>query len=116
MLPVDGGGDLVPGGKLAGIEQAKHFVEIAAAAHRIAQHRLDELVRPDQEDGAHRLVGGRGPAFGRPRRSEEHTSELQSLMSTSYAVFLLYETTPRTDQSSTTYRKSTRQNNNCQSP
>src|SRR3546814_5501987 len=124
---------------------------MAAAAHRIEQHRLDELVRPDQEDGAHRLVGGRGPAFGRPRftrrehavelgdvqvmiaddwvadlasgrvldvgepaimvahrvhrqaddlavalfelgldsRSEEHTSELQSLMRISYAVFCL---------------------------
>src|SRR3546814_10185693 len=67
MLPVDGGGDLVPGGKLAGIEQAKHFVELAAAAHRIEQHRLDELVR----------------------RSEEHTSELQSLMRISSAVFCL---------------------------
>src|SRR3546814_4656707 len=29
------------------------------------------------------------PSQGRPRRSEEHTSELQSLMSISYAVFCL---------------------------
>src|SRR3546814_4921055 len=30
-----------------------------------------------------------GGAHGRPRRSEEHTSELQSLMRISYAVFCL---------------------------
>src|SRR3546814_3808587 len=31
----------------------------------------------------------------REQRSEEHTSELQSLMSTSYAVFCLKKKTPR---------------------
>src|SRR3546814_5707016 len=36
------------------------------------------------------LVGGRGVAF---RRSEEHTSELQSLMRISYAVFCLKKKT-----------------------
>src|SRR3546814_3495819 len=33
--------------------------------------------------------GGAEPAGGRDRRSEEHTSELQSLMRISYAVFCL---------------------------
>src|SRR3546814_3658054 len=33
--------------------------------------------------------GGRGLITGRPFRSEEHTSELQSLMRISYAVFCL---------------------------
>src|SRR3546814_4138401 len=32
---------------------------------------------------------GRGAGFGRAIRSEEHTSELQSLMRISYAVFCL---------------------------
>src|SRR3546814_2585991 len=32
---------------------------------------------------------GRAARIGRPRRSEEHTSELQSLMRISYAVFCL---------------------------
>src|SRR3546814_4732906 len=32
---------------------------------------------------------GCGPVQGRPHRSEEHTSELQSLMRISYAVFCL---------------------------
>src|SRR3546814_3121052 len=32
---------------------------------------------------------GTGPCRARPQRSEEHTSELQSLMRTSYAVFCL---------------------------
>src|SRR3546814_2884173 len=61
---------------------------------RHRQHRLGE--RGDRADGAGRLqrVEGRGePAHqddgGRTRRSEEHTSELQSLMRISYAVFCL---------------------------
>src|SRR3546814_6353846 len=37
----------------------------------------------------------------RCRRSEEHTSELQSLMRTSYAVFSLQQTTHRTPTSTT---------------
>src|SRR3546814_3221016 len=36
-----------------------------------------------------RPVGGRGRLWRRPGRSEEHTSELQSLMRSSYAVFCL---------------------------
>src|SRR3546814_9483254 len=36
------------------------------------------------------------------RRSEEHTSELQSLMRNSYAVFCLKKTKTRTDNTSTT--------------
>src|SRR3546814_15629592 len=39
--------------------------------------------------GATNMAAGHGPAIGMPRRSEEHTSELQSLMRISYAVFCL---------------------------
>src|SRR3546814_3848707 len=46
----------------------RRAVSAAARGHRL-QHRLDDRARP--------------------RRSEEHTSELQSLMRISYAVFCL---------------------------
>src|SRR3546814_3831572 len=47
--------------------------------------RRDETVEP----GSQRPVDGVPLAFGRFVRSEEHTSELQSLMRISYAVFCL---------------------------
>src|SRR3546814_4145905 len=37
-----------------------------------------------------------GASHGTPARSEEHTSELQSLMRIAYAVFCLQKTTPNT--------------------
>src|SRR3546814_5766477 len=40
-------------------------------------------------DGLPRLAGLRARLVQQPRRSEEHTSELQSLMRSSYAVFCL---------------------------
>src|SRR3546814_10259741 len=42
----------------------------------------------DVRNGA-RLPAAHGPGYDRPGRSEEHTSELQSLMRISYAVFCL---------------------------
>src|SRR3546814_7314820 len=39
--------------------------------------------------GGRRGAGLNAPPSGRPLRSEEHTSELQSLMRISYAVFCL---------------------------
>src|SRR3546814_4931804 len=47
-----------------------------------------ERIRPDDQDYIHPLSGGRDS-----RRSEEHTSELQSLMRISYAVFCLKKKT-----------------------
>src|SRR3546814_2219853 len=44
---------------------------------------------PHVEGGVHELVGRGGGLGGQPPRSEEHTSELQSLMRISYAVFCL---------------------------
>src|SRR3546814_7059074 len=40
-------------------------------------------------------IGPMGVCDSRPRRSEEHTSELQSLMRISYAVFCLKKKTKR---------------------
>src|SRR3546814_9827091 len=54
-------------------------------------HHLDLLRRIEQMERAHgRLPGRRNDPLRRLfRRSEEHTSELQSLMRISYAVFCL---------------------------
>src|SRR3546814_2511213 len=58
--------------------------ERAAAALRRELRRALQQARMDVED-----VAGIGLAPRRPARSEEHTSELQSLMRISYAVFCL---------------------------
>src|SRR3546814_5580351 len=49
-------------------------------------------------EGTRREAGERGQQVGRPiERSEEHTSELQSLMRISYAVFCLKQKTQTQD-------------------
>src|SRR3546814_8152895 len=47
-----------------------------------------------------------------PSRSEEHTSELQSLMRISYAVFCLKKKTRTTSTTKNTTEKNTRSNKN----
>src|SRR3546814_5646496 len=51
--------------------------------------------------------GGAGTG-GTVRRSEEHTSELQSLMRISYAVFCLQKKTKQSKKNTTTYATKTR--------
>src|SRR3546814_6219499 len=58
----------------------------------IARPERDDLVAAALHDGHRQLTGaafeaGRNASLPSDRRSEEHTSELQSLMRTSYAVF-----------------------------
>src|SRR3546814_3222123 len=79
------------------------FVEACAGSRRTALHRRDDARRISQICGegpglaAAVPAGLRGRADGGghylhpagPERSEEHTSELQSLMRISYAVFCL---------------------------
>src|SRR3546814_8029750 len=48
---------------------------------------LDTIMRPKRRERI--SISGRAPATVPARRSEEHTSELQSLMRNSYAVFCL---------------------------
>src|SRR3546814_10010017 len=61
---------------------------------QLRQRRLAELAREvDQPDARHQLVDQRSRAGHIAARSEEHTSELQSLMRTSYAVFCLKKKT-----------------------
>src|SRR3546814_9681432 len=65
------------------------FLGIALGAHQL----------PDRDDSA--VHDAEGRAFGRVEdldRSEEHTSELQSLMRISYAVFCLKKTNTPTRQ------------------
>src|SRR3546814_3478906 len=57
------------------------LAEYAAGTDR--DHRLRDVIT-----GAERIAIGSGGVFGKGR-SEEHTSELQSLMRISYAVFCL---------------------------
>src|SRR3546814_9134703 len=60
-----------------------------------SQHDVIESERVDQAPLRHR-VKPTIRCIGRRRRSEEHTSELQSLMRISYAVFCLKKKTTTT--------------------
>src|SRR3546814_9032306 len=77
------------------------------AAYAASCHRPGEPARPDQHRVHPRLrLRRRLPLFAVRARSEEHTSELQSLMRISYAVFCLKKTNnpydvPSTNTSST---------------
>src|SRR3546814_2611729 len=77
-------------GQQGGVGGAHHHIEdIGRAPDNLGHgldHRLDTFVRAHQPECQDHL------AIGKPQpllRSEEHTSELQSLMRISYAVFCL---------------------------
>src|SRR3546814_14224811 len=53
------------------------------------QQHQQRIVKAAGRGGAHRLTGGAPLQHQESDRSEEHTSELQSLMRISYAVFCL---------------------------
>src|SRR3546814_5761757 len=79
-----------------------------AAVHRLAQHVEDAAQRRLTDRCGDRAAGvGRlhpaGDAVGAAHRSEEHTSELQSLMRISYAVFCLKK--KKTTTNTYTYRE-----------
>src|SRR3546814_8317476 len=73
------------------------FRSIGVLRSPLRQHNVRFLVRhqalsPQAHRPAHVRADGRAPvvrARRRPARSEEHTSELQSLIRISYAVFCL---------------------------
>src|SRR3546814_2965124 len=69
-----------------GRRNGRHGKRQRGAGHRTVP-RLGAQILPERNPAARRaLAQGRRR---RPRRSEEHTSELQSLMRISYAVFCL---------------------------
>src|SRR3546814_8071047 len=57
--------------------------------------------------GPRNVLGGRGRVHANAQRSEEHTSELQSLMRISYAVFCLKKKTHNIVQSKQTDKYNT---------
>src|SRR3546814_8111906 len=80
------------GGDKAGVGLLLLPVSIAADLHDHRAHRaLEPLFCMAATDNGREGVKAErvGHRFPRPRRSEEHTSELQSLMRISYAVFCL---------------------------
>src|SRR3546814_2720394 len=84
LLPVAGAQFV----RLKRIGHAKRFLRVAALVETVHRHMLDHIVRIDDEGGAISdafILGDDAKRVG--ERSEEHTSELQSLMRTSYAVF-----------------------------
>src|SRR3546814_4464733 len=80
--------DLLPA---FGTETVKLVDDRAAAGAARREHEI-EYLQSDRAKQAHaRLVAWTGPSH--KHRSEEHTSELQSLMRISYAVFCLKKKT-----------------------
>src|SRR3546814_4238517 len=78
------------GGKLPAAAELHH----AIADGEIGEREQDELRRdgPGQARHRRRIVAEGEGGLDVEERSEEHTSELQSLMRTSYAVFCLKTT------------------------
>src|SRR3546814_7703002 len=79
------------------VNQGRRQVLPEGAAHEAALALLMEVVVEHEKSVDEKACAKRiddrqqhsGPAEGEPGRSEEHTSELQSLMRISYAVFCL---------------------------
>src|SRR3546814_7283343 len=69
------------------------FADALRRTHDI--RRPDRLVRADENETLD--AAGAGSPRGRERRSEEHTSELQSLMRISYGVFCLIKNNMNND-------------------
>src|SRR3546814_4099575 len=87
-------------------DQGRHLVARRAEYRRsllCGQRRPLSLRQPQRcgDDHEHHVLAGE-PRRVQDRRSEEHTSELQSLMRISYAVFCLKK------KKNTTQRKSTK--------
>src|SRR3546814_1082288 len=84
---------------------ARHAREAGDAGRRAAGDGLGHhrwRARALDDDVGRRQVGDGAGVVRRAQRSEEHTSELQSLMRISYAVFCLQKKTKLTHEHSTT--------------
>src|SRR3546814_9969750 len=87
-----------------GLVVDQHCVELAAALHLHAreQARREHAVRVGQHRAGADGAGGRVDlVVDEVHRSEEHTSELQSLMRISYAVFCLKKKKKKRDYQQT---------------
>src|SRR3546814_3072209 len=74
------------------IEQPAHPDAVVAAKRDIAAQRRLEIDTGSGDRVGNLAVEQTCPVIGFEQRSEEHTSELQSLMRISYAVFCLKKT------------------------
>src|SRR3546814_8231584 len=75
------------------LREAAHF--ISAATSRIGEGRNElggQILSASPRLRVNQILGAPGANISRTHRSEEHTSELQSLMRISYAVFCLKKT------------------------
>src|SRR3546814_10920399 len=83
-----------------GVPDAGAYADVPGAARAAAQpaaHRDQRHAKPiDRFGGVPRFGHRRHRLTDTRPRSEEHTSELQSLMRISYAVFCLKKKTPQT--------------------
>src|SRR3546814_3875390 len=99
------GGHYIPEAELAPEKTALKKGDDEAIEHRL-QGLGDQGSQRSLARGAEahrgRLCGNRRP--GGLARSEEHTSELQSLMRISYAVFCLKKNTKETNDNHTEYK------------
>src|SRR3546814_6397790 len=89
-LPICLGGCQCPELRIARIGDRRVILARRQNEGRVA--KVEGAIEPQIEragDAAFDLVGGLRLEGVDPRRSEEHTSELQSLMRISYAVFCL---------------------------
>src|SRR3546814_9270083 len=82
------------------VEGPHDLVHVADARHGPVPHRFDRGDVADRDKGRQAVFAARGPCARRDfgARSEEHTSELQSLMRISYAVFCLKKKINNTKQ------------------
>src|SRR3546814_2802914 len=90
--PLAGRGQVTPEELAAETMIARRSCEFLDATSRFfTQHRVRPrfALRSDSDDRCIRMVAAGIGITTAPLRSEEHTSELQSLMRTSYAVFCL---------------------------
>src|SRR3546814_3711902 len=98
------------GGEHDGVKAAEHGCELRCLlGHAVAEHLhcLGRLRTVARQEVAHVGADAREAEQARlvvqQLRSEEHTSELQSLMRTSYAVFCLNKQTSAINQISNNY-------------
>src|SRR3546814_10413319 len=73
----------------AGHEGSRHGPSAPSLRWRLDDGPEQRGQPRDRQDGAHRVEARSGGVARLGHRSEEHTSELQSLMRISYAVFRL---------------------------
>src|SRR3546814_5052031 len=82
-----------PGAVFIGQANQQQAVLARIAREDVAETRRDDAADPEVGERPHRMFARRAAA---EIRSEEHTSELQSLMRISYAVFCLKKKNQRT--------------------